>query len=81
MTRLQPNGTLWLDTDGNPIHAHGGHMLQHDGWYYWYGEDRRDNIYVSVYRSKNLVDWEFRRHVLWAAQYAKHKPGRNARIG
>ena len=64
MTKLQPNGTLWLDTDGNPIHAHGGHMLVHDGWYYWYGEDRRDDIYVSVYRSKNLVDWEFRRHVL-----------------
>lgn len=58
------NGTKWLDTDGNPIHAHGGHMLQYDGYWYWYGEDRRDNIYVSVYRSKDLTNWEFRNHVL-----------------
>lgn len=64
MIQLQKNGTLWLDTDGNPVHAHGGHILRHNGFFYWYGEDRRDSIYVSVYRSKNLRDWEFRRHVL-----------------
>lgn len=58
------NGTIWKDTKGNEIHAHGGHMLFHDGYYYWYGEDRRDNIYVSVYRSKDLVNWEFRNHIL-----------------
>ncbi|MCQ2431864.1 MAG: family 43 glycosylhydrolase [Clostridia bacterium] len=64
MITLQKNGTLWLDTDGNPIHAHGGHILQHEGYYYWYGEDRRENIYVSVYRSRDLVSWEFRGHCL-----------------
>ncbi|MBQ3590823.1 MAG: hypothetical protein II979_02695 [Clostridia bacterium] len=37
------NGTPYLDIDGNGIHAHGGYILQHEGWYYWYGEDRRDN--------------------------------------
>lgn len=58
------NGTVWLDVDGNPIHAHGGSILFHEGWYYWYGEDRRGRYYVSCYRSKNLTDWEFRRHVL-----------------
>lgn len=58
------NGTIWKDTDGNPIHAHGGWILFHEGWYYWYGEDRRDRYYVSCYRSRNLMDWEFRRHVL-----------------
>lgn len=58
------NGTLFLDTDGNPIHAHGGCMLFYEGYYYWYGEDRRANYYVSCYRSKNLTDWEFRRHIL-----------------
>ena len=62
--KLQKNGTLWLDTDGNPIHAHGGHMLRHDGFWYWYGEDRRGDNYVSVYRSRDLVSWEFRRHIL-----------------
>lgn len=58
------NGTLWLDMDGAPIHAHGGYIIWYDGWYYWYGEDRRDRYYVSCYRSENLTDWEFRNHVL-----------------
>jgi len=58
------NGTLWLDVDGNPIHAHGGYILFYKGWYYWYGEDRRDRYYVSCYRSENLTDWEFRNHIL-----------------
>jgi hypothetical protein len=64
MIKLQTNGTLWRDTDGNELHAHGGHIISYNGWYYWYGEDRRDNIYVSVYRSRNLVNWEFRSHCL-----------------
>lgn len=71
MTILQKNGTLWLDTDGDPIHAHGGHILFHEGYYYWYGEDRRDNIYVSVYRSRDLASWEFRRHCLTADSAAE----------
>lgn len=58
------NGELWLDIKGNPIHAHGGYIIFYNGYYYWYGEDRRDNKYVSCYRSSNLTDWEFRSHVL-----------------
>lgn len=58
------NGGLWRDTSGEVIHAHGGHMLFHEGWYYWYGEDRRENWYVSVYRSQDLMRWEFRNHIL-----------------
>ena len=58
------NGTIWNDTDGQPIHAHGGCILLHKGWYYWYGEDRRGRNYVRCYRSRNLTDWEFRNHVL-----------------
>ena len=58
------NGTVWKDTDGNPIHAHGGHILYDNGWYYWYGEDRGENFYVNCYRSKDLINWEFRGHVL-----------------
>ena len=61
------NGTLWKDTDGAPIHAHGGYMISFEGYYYWYGEDRREDYYVSCYRSKNLSDWEFRGHVLTAS--------------
>ena len=58
------NGTIWKDTEGNVLHAHGGHILKHEGVYYWYGEDRRDNLYVSCYASEDLVNWSFRRHVL-----------------
>ena len=60
------NGQPFLDTSGNPIHAHGGWMLDHEGYTYWYGEDRRDNHYVSVYRSPSddLKHWEFRGHIL-----------------
>lgn len=62
--KILKNGTIWNDVDGNPIHAHGGYILFHEGWYYWYGEDRRDRNYVSCYRSRNLADWEFRNHIL-----------------
>ena len=31
-------GKTWLDTNGNPIQAHGGSVLYVDGIYYWYGE-------------------------------------------
>ena len=31
-------GQVWNDTDGNPINAHGGGILYHEGTYYWYGE-------------------------------------------
>ena len=59
------NGEIWYATNGDEIHAHGGHMLlAKDGWYYWYGEDRRGARYVSVYRSRDLREWEFRRAVL-----------------
>jgi len=61
---IYQNGVIWRDTEGNPLHAHGGHMLYHEGYWYWYGEDRRDNIYVSCYRSSDLERWEFRNHIL-----------------
>ena len=64
MEKLQ-NGKRWYDTAGNPLHAHGGHILLcEDGYYYWYGENREGDVYVSVYRSRDLQTWEFRNHVL-----------------
>ena len=33
-------GREWLDTEGKPIHAHGGSVLYHEGVYYWYGENK-----------------------------------------
>ena len=29
------NKTLWTDTNGSAIQAHGGMILQHEGMYYW----------------------------------------------
>ena len=36
-TAFEP-GKVWNDTEGNPINAHGGGILYHEGTYYWYGE-------------------------------------------
>ncbi|HEY3494397.1 MAG TPA: RICIN domain-containing protein [Polyangiaceae bacterium] len=61
------NGVQWADTEGNPIQAHGGGIVEADGYYYWFGENRNpDGTFyaVSAYRSRDLVRWEFVRHVL-----------------
>lgn len=47
------------DTDGNLVSCHGGGFLFFEGWYYWYGENRKENIYVSCYKSKDLKNWIF----------------------
>ena len=66
MNKWLENGADWFDTDGNIIHAHGGHILHKNGYYYWYGENRADDNYVSCYRSNDLMNWEFRNNVLTA---------------
>ena len=59
-------GQVWLDTQGNPINAHGGGVLYHDGVYYWHGEQRPvgpahldAQIGVSCYSSRDLLAWKF----------------------
>ena len=59
-------GQEWLDTDGNPIHAHGGSILVVDGTYYWYGENKEastglDDVWhmgVNLYSSADLYNWK-----------------------
>lgn len=79
-------GKVWNDTDGNPINAHGGGMLYHEGTYYWYGEYktgktilpegatwdcyRTDVTGVSCYSSKDLLNWKFEGIVLPAVKDA-----------
>ncbi|ONK15385.1 RICIN domain-containing protein [Streptomyces sp. MP131-18] len=62
------NGTQFTDPNGDPVHAHGGGVIEVDGYYYWFGENRQEDSnafrYVSVYRSTDLRTWEFRNHVL-----------------
>ncbi|MEH1098313.1 RICIN domain-containing protein [Micromonospora sp. CPCC 205561] len=68
------NGTQFTDTGGNVLHAHGGGVLKVGGYYYWFGENRNaDNTFraVSVYRSTNLRDWEFRNNVLTQSSAAE----------
>lgn len=80
---IQP-GKIWNDTEGNPINAHGGGVLYHEGTYYWYGEYKKgetrflpdlgwecyrtDVSGVSCYSSKDLVNWKFEGLVLKAIQ-------------
>ncbi|KZV19211.1 hypothetical protein F511_09952 [Dorcoceras hygrometricum] len=67
-------GKIWLDTEGNPIQAHGGGILydQKSQNYFWYGEykdgptyhahrrgaARVDVIGVGCYSSKDLWTWK-----------------------
>ena len=39
-------GADWNDTDGQPINAHGGGILFHEGVYYWYGELKEGRTYL-----------------------------------
>ncbi len=65
------NGQFIYDTNGNLLHAHGGYIINHGGYYYWYGEDRTDGNYVSCYRSEDLKTWEFRNHILTVSSEIK----------
>lgn len=49
-------GEIWLDTEGNPINAHGGGILYHEGTYYWYGEVKGDSTYRNL--NPNVSSWE-----------------------
>lgn len=73
--RPTPTGDVWRDTNGNPIHAHGGGILHHKGIYYWYGEYKKGptrlvpgqdwECYrvqaggVACYQSADLQRWTF----------------------
>ncbi len=68
-------GEVWKDTAGNPINAHGGGILYHNGKYYWYGEYKKgetilpewatwecyrtDASGVSCYSSPDMINWTF----------------------
>lgn len=59
-------GQIWLDTNGNRIHAHGGSIFFEKGVYYWYGENKENtkpdnDIWhwgVRCYTSTDLYNWE-----------------------
>jgi beta-xylosidase len=65
----------WLDTEGNPINAHGGGVIFHEGTYYLYGEIKKGKTWlvpdqewecyrvpaggISCYSSKDLMNWKY----------------------
>lgn len=64
---------VWLDTDGQPIQAHGGGIYHEQGVFYWFGEDksaatnldhargflhRADVVGVRCYSSRDLYNWK-----------------------
>ncbi len=63
-------GEVWLDTNGNPIQAHGFSVFysEKDKLYYWYGENKEktkggpfNTVWhwgVRCYQSKDLYNWE-----------------------
>ena len=59
-------GEPWLDTSGKPIQAHGASLIEVDGKYYWYGENKefttgQTDIWtwgVRCYVSSDLYNWE-----------------------
>lgn len=62
-------GEVWLDTDGQPIDAHGAGIWKDpaSGVYYWYGESkpnpnvrmgRTDVVGISCYSSRDLYNWK-----------------------
>ncbi len=63
------NGKMWFDDKGDPIQAHGGMIMEHQGTWYWYGEHkgapncpgttRVDVIGISCYSSKDLQSWHY----------------------
>jgi beta-galactosidase len=52
--------SLWRDTDGQLINAHGGGLLFRNKTWYWFGEIRgqAESGGVSVYSSKDLYTWK-----------------------
>ena len=63
-TSITP-GQIWLDTEGDRIHAHGGSIIEVDGTFYWYGENKErstpgSGIWhwgVRCYSSTDLYNW------------------------
>lgn len=59
-------GQRWLDTEGNPIQAHGFSVFYKDSTYYWYGENKEfttegSTIWtygIRCYTSKDFYNWE-----------------------
>jgi hypothetical protein len=60
-------GSIWNDSQGNVIQAHGEGIIAVDGKYYWLGEDKTNGSAfqnVKCYSSSDLKNWTFVSNVL-----------------
>ena len=60
-------GSVWKDTQGNVIQAHGEGIIKVDAKYYWLGEDKTNGAAfqnVKCYSSSDLAHWAFVNNVL-----------------
>jgi hypothetical protein len=60
-------GTIWTDTSGSTIEAHGEGITKVGGTYYWLGEDKTNGALfqnIKCYSSTDLKNWTFVRNVL-----------------
>jgi hypothetical protein len=60
-------GTVWNDTQGSVIQAHGEGIIKVDAKYYWLGEDKTNGApfqNVKCYSSSDLKNWTFVNNVL-----------------
>jgi hypothetical protein len=60
-------GTVWNDTAGNRIQAHGEGITKVGGTYYWLGEDKTNGSpfqNIRCYSSTDLTNWSFVANVL-----------------
>ena len=58
------NGAVWYDTNGYPINAHAGSVVNVKGRYWWYGEHKvygkagnKSHVGLHAYSSDDLVTW------------------------
>ena len=60
-------GSVWNDTQGDVIEAHGEGIIKVDDKYYWLGEDKTNGSAfqnVKCYSSTDLANWTFVNNVL-----------------
>jgi hypothetical protein len=60
-------GTVWTDTSGNTIQAHGEGITKVGNTYYWLGEDKTNGSpfqNIKCYSSSDLKTWQFVGNVL-----------------
>jgi hypothetical protein len=80
-------GAIWYDSHGNPINAHSGGFLFHEGLYYWFGQimipgKRGSDAWVGIncYSSTDLYNWENKGIAFHVEDHASHQITRGSKL-